>query len=732
MTKLEKATNTNLKKISEMIKRGELLLPDFQRGFVWKEEMQISLIASVLAKMPIGSILLLEATVSDYGCRVLGRKDEPDTGNRNPDEGIYVLLDGQQRLTVLTNVFSNLLYYDYSGSGMLDCDYRKLISTDLQNRFFLEIPAVDYLTGDNDIFHLKSLNFFLENPEGDTPDFLTGDIAKYIKRYKFSEGTTEPYAPHTDKPYHITNYCIQSERYLIPLYLLIGDGSSETRLNAILRHIVEQVVGYRLEKEYDTLQSEHEKQCFIESHIERDYLEEILTAEDEKKRRDVLEKKWIVMGETHWADRMKRYLLSCVNHLDLHQIIVDASNRNRAIDIYENLNLGGIALSTFELVLAKAAKKKNAENKNLYDAIVEYIQTPRQYNKSILPDCMEKSFYEYIERNKDYSASENMGCLDEKKNQLNQKYTDAFLNILCLVSRFPDYKVEEGAVSYIKRSKILELTEDDIWGNNQKVCEGIDRAYYFLQARCGIRRIGEVNYDLMVVLLGYILLNDDFYHEKSVIQLLDCWYWTAVFSGRYDKDQNEHVIEDIRNVLRTIRDKQDKQWLDEMKGKVFNMPGFSDEDTLLLRTTVAPKNVIRKKICQFYLAKTYQDLRTQEKLSPFCESGDTLEEHHIVPIGSMQRTFKNMEKDEVKKERGNRRNIFNSPLNFAYITKKSNLEISNQNIDFYITCCNPGGIYGLNIETTGEEYTCEKVMDILKMRFDKTKLEVEERINKFV
>lgn len=347
MTKLEKATNTNLKKISEMIKRGELLLPDFQRGFVWKEEMQISLIASVLAKMPIGSILLLEATVSDYGCRVLGRKDEPETGNRNPNESIYVLLDGQQRLTVLENVFSNLLYYDYSGSGMLDCDYKKLISTDLQNRFFLEIPAVDHLAESEDIFHLKSLNFFLENPEGDTPDFLTGDIAKYIKRYKFSEGTQEPFAPHTDKPYHITNYCIQNERYLIPLYLLIGDDSSETRLKTILKSIVEKVVQYRLEKEYDILQSESEKQSFIEKYIERDYIEEISTAEaNGKKRRDVLEKKWTEMGETHWADRMKRYLMSCVNHLDLHQIIVDASNRNRAIDIYENLNLGGIALST--------------------------------------------------------------------------------------------------------------------------------------------------------------------------------------------------------------------------------------------------------------------------------------------------------------------------------------------------------------------------------------------------
>lgn len=74
MTKLEKTTNTNLKKIVEMIQRGDLLLPDFQRGFVWREETAKSLIASVLTKMPIGSILLLEAKTTDYGCRILDRK----------------------------------------------------------------------------------------------------------------------------------------------------------------------------------------------------------------------------------------------------------------------------------------------------------------------------------------------------------------------------------------------------------------------------------------------------------------------------------------------------------------------------------------------------------------------------------------------------------------------------------------------------------------------------------
>ena len=48
-----------LSNLIDKIVKKEILLPDFQRKFIWKEEeKQGRLIASVLAKMPIGSILL--------------------------------------------------------------------------------------------------------------------------------------------------------------------------------------------------------------------------------------------------------------------------------------------------------------------------------------------------------------------------------------------------------------------------------------------------------------------------------------------------------------------------------------------------------------------------------------------------------------------------------------------------------------------------------------------------
>ena len=101
---------SNLTTVIEQINKNEILLPDFQRNFVWKdEEQQKKLVASVLCKMPIGSILLLQANPNEYAAKVIGcAKKKVDTGSLNND--VYFLLDGQQRITVLANVFSNVIH----------------------------------------------------------------------------------------------------------------------------------------------------------------------------------------------------------------------------------------------------------------------------------------------------------------------------------------------------------------------------------------------------------------------------------------------------------------------------------------------------------------------------------------------------------------------------------------------------------------------------------------------
>lgn len=735
---------TNLRGVVTQIQKKELLLPDFQRGFVWDLEMQRRLVASVLTRMPLGSILILDANEGDYGCRIIGRKDHVLI--EEEDRKIQVLLDGQQRLTVLANIFSNLLYYDYQNPETLIEDYKNVISNDLKNRFFLRIPCIEKLTEKEDLFGLRNLKFALNSPNREkenfvetleeeiVPQFLTEDIRDFIEVEGFDEESEESYTPHVENPLDIINDSIKGikkEDYMIPLYLLINNRnkgvSGEELLNEILKSIVEQVVRYRYISEYNILEEESQKEQYIRKYINPIYQKDIW--KEEKNRDDTFKKKWIEQGCKEWSDKMLQYLKLCINDMNLHQIIVPQSERERAIDIYENLNLGGITLSTFELILAKASKIKFEENNNLYEQMLGFVKEPKDYEACVLTEATAKYYEEYRKQYEDYSATDFMECYDQRKHEFRKKYTDIFLDVLSLLCYVPDYKQEKIETSIIKRDKILALKAELIHENYKQACIGIDRACFFLQARCGVRKIQEINYNLMVVLLGYILANDTFYQDKKIIERLEAWYWSSIFSGRYDKDQTEHMKEDICLFLKEIEEEnQEQKWLKERAEKVFMIEEFSDEATILLETHTTPKSVLKTSICQFYLAQTYKDfLNTEKRIQPFDEAVKELQEHHIVPIGRLDTPYKQMA--DARKDK---RNIFNSPVNFAYITKETNRKIQNLPYEVYGKYCAQEILFKLNLEPECETLEAEQVKDLLKKRLDGTKAEVKNRIEKML
>ena len=87
-----------LAQLLEQANRGELQLPDFQRGWVWDDNHIISLLASISMSYPIGAVMTLRTGNPDVRFRPrllegveLDLFEEPD----------LLLLDGQQRTTSL-------------------------------------------------------------------------------------------------------------------------------------------------------------------------------------------------------------------------------------------------------------------------------------------------------------------------------------------------------------------------------------------------------------------------------------------------------------------------------------------------------------------------------------------------------------------------------------------------------------------------------------------------------
>ncbi len=105
-----------IEQLIRMARAGQLVIPEFQREFVWKEPQVRKLVDSVARGYPIGSILLLKRSDNaNFAFRTIDAVEQPrdpadDTtsgADRREDNAVYYILDGQQRVTSLIRAFAN-------------------------------------------------------------------------------------------------------------------------------------------------------------------------------------------------------------------------------------------------------------------------------------------------------------------------------------------------------------------------------------------------------------------------------------------------------------------------------------------------------------------------------------------------------------------------------------------------------------------------------------------------
>ena len=106
-----------IKSLLDKVESNEIVLPEFQREFVWKKGQAKELMKSLYDGYPIGSLLIWVT------------QDPPEIKNDAVDREQYglfkVLLDGQQRLTTLYLLTKNEIP-PYSKKKDIRRDPRKL------------------------------------------------------------------------------------------------------------------------------------------------------------------------------------------------------------------------------------------------------------------------------------------------------------------------------------------------------------------------------------------------------------------------------------------------------------------------------------------------------------------------------------------------------------------------------------------------------------------------------
>ena len=690
-------TQESLEITISKIMKNKILLPDFQRQFVWKdEESQCKLIASVLTKMPLGSILLLRAQdASEYACKPLGSRVRLDTSKVQNGQ-VEFLLDGQQRMTVLANVFSDAIF-------QLSPQVNNLTAPGaLKRRFFLELPKFNNVS-DADIFHLKDLQFPFSS---DDPDILTTDVLPFIKVVPFNvvkdkDQSFNPYNKKISKMTELESYCMNAspDYYYVPLFLLIetsGLKISYTSLNNILSAIAKSIFTTKVNilKDSFTKNPGFDAKKYVKTNLSKDVYDAYFNEDNYSLLPETVCEEFskvLKIQADSWMSKMLDYLMSCIRDINLGQIVVEDSQRARAIDIYENLNRGGVSLDIFDLVMARVAQ---VTTEPFYERLTRYIQGGKNYPDSTInaAPSVRKALQSILNH---YHASEALGCYDAERNEIPRAYLESFLNVLCIHCNVPTLDPDKYIVELIKRQKKLALSAVDINNNCHDSCRALDRACFFFQSRCGIRSIKEINYVLMLTVVGTVLYDDQLYNtaplNEKVFDLLEAWYWISVFSGAYDKDQNQVMINDLRHLVANVLSYQkgenpDLSWLNDRKSRVLDADGFSDKDFLLMGSAENdeyPKSVLHSAICQFYLSKGYEDLRFNALHSPtiltaFSDTARSLQVHHVIPLGATASIA-----ESTKKIRANKAHLLNSPLNMMFRTDEANRAISNMSLGEY-------------------------------------------------
>lgn len=397
-----------------------------------------------------------------------------------------------------------------------------------------------------------------------------------------------------------------------------------------------------------------------EEYLDLDKYEGENDEEKLEKRNRKLEGVWSDLQAT-WAQNMINYIKNILE-VKIDTIELPASEISRAVIIFERMNKGGTVLDTYDLVAARAARNKKQES--LSKRIISYLEESIDLSDAIMSKIK-------VDRISSFNFT-NMKCINKKDNVIDSKIKDQYLNLLsiiCYKNRSNEIKKE-----FMNIEHILKLSSEQINDTTENVIKYLKRAYAFLNLRCGIVSINDLSYKLMILPIAYILKDDYIWNNEGILDKIEYWYWSSIFSGRYSYGQNEKCIEDIMYlgnwIVNNDRLKEVDNKYNKLKCKVLKVEDYCDKDILLRENT--DENIptaIHNTILQYVLSKQPYDLLDKKNMSSWKISKDEidLEDHHIIPLKSC----KNI-KESTENIRNNKKHILNSILNRMYILKDTN------------------------------------------------------------
>lgn len=367
-----------------------------------------------------------------------------------------------------------------------------------------------------------------------------------------------------------------------------------------------------------------------------------------------------------WVSDVQKYLEGLLEQ-EPHIIGLEAKEIGRAISIFENINQGGTALNVYDLIVAKAARDKDLPGltQRIVDIISQTLNLPSSMTNKLngsKPNTWDPHSF---------------GCIEDNQPANILKYQ--YLNLLSIVAHCGN-NMEALKTDHIKKGKILELKHDQINPNTEKVVSALARAFAFLQLRCGVIKLQNTPYDLMILPIAYHLSDDTTWESSDALDRIEYWYWTSIFGGAYRQAQNDRSINDLKVLNTWVTEGND--FLGTVYSSLLDFQGYSDKNVLMIKDVDNPiSRSLYGAILQYILSQQPYDFLPgiQLRLNPWdiAKSIDfvfeektynlSVQDHHIMPLGTA--TSLGQSSDEL---RNDKEHPLNSVLNRTLISSKAN------------------------------------------------------------
>lgn len=665
-------TSYKIKDLIDKSENKELLLPNFQRQYVWERTSnQKELVASILYDIPIGSLLMLSGESGFFATKELCVRQQYSDKNRDT---ILYLLDGQQRTSTIKSIFFDFFKDPKTWKNTFGNLYPKL-----RTRWFLKVKPED---NKSDIFGWKKLKF---NGTLSINQYSPNEIADFIEYRVLNINQKDKwYHPEYEKDkWYINNeFRLNTRKNIVsqkaaevgwvPLYSIISDEKSSSTLHyKTLKKIAQDRV--------------LELKALVEDKEIK--LEKILDGYEQENIDDA----WNELAND-WVNDVKDFLGN-VSEREIPIIQLVKEEMSRAIYTFERVNKGGTALSIYDLVVAKAAYNKELDS--LTDRIINIIN-----EKIEIPNSIKNTLKEV---NIDKWEGKTMQLL--KDDEVTTFIKNQYLNLLSIFSYF-EYEIDIDKISleYIKKDKHLNIALEKINDNTEIVIRSLLRACAFLQFRCGIVKATDLSYQLMILPTAYMLRNDEIWYSNKAIGNIEYWYWISLFGGSYRKSPNEQCINDIKKLYNYIINGNKDEFIDREK-RVLKVEDYSNFDTLIYRgqDNKIP-SAIYNGILQYVLSKQPKDFiddsirlntwdiaREKEYKSTVKDKlvKLSIQDHHICPLSGATKLGQSTREIRNKPDC-----ILNSPLNRTFISANANSIISDKKPEDYFVYISELAKYG--------------------------------------